>query len=98
MFDLTKTNIDVKDDHLSPNYKFTVYERDSFYLRLLRSEIARDNEVLRKYGHTQKRVVVRGRRPNTGYDYSGNVIGGLESATEFDVYVYDRSRRSRRFR
>ena len=95
MFDLTKTNIDVKEDHKSQCYQFTVYERDSFYLQVLRSEIARDNEVLRKYGHTQKRVVVRGRRPTTGYDNSGNVIGGLASATEFDVYVYDRYRRFR---
>jgi len=62
------------------------------YLRLIRQEIARDNEVLRKYGHTEKRVVVRGRKPKTGYDWAGNVIGGLANATEFDVYVYDRFR------
>jgi len=83
--------IDVKVDHHSPRYRFTTTDRNSFYLRLFRQEIARDNEVLRKYGHTQKRVVVRGRRPTTGYDWAGNVIGGLAAATEFDVYVYDRS-------
>lgn len=84
MFDVVKVN------HKSDSYRFTTTDRNSMYLRLLRQEIARDNEVLRKYGHTQKRVVVRGRRPTTGYDYSGNVIGGLATATEFDVYVYDR--------
>lgn len=53
----------------------------------------------------KKRVVVRGRKPikkfwykeywskkshYSGYDYAGNIIGGLENATNLDVYIYDR--------
>jgi len=75
------------------SYRFTTNDRNSFALRLIRMEIARDNEVLRKYGYTQKRVTVRGRRPNTGYTWSGGIIGGLANATEFDVYVHDRTNR-----
>lgn len=53
----------------------------------------------------KKRVVLRGRKPIVkgrsvnfwtgkakfgGYDWAGNVIGGIKNATKLDVYIYDR--------
>lgn len=76
---------------------------DQRHLETIRRTVSISNK-----GKTQKqRVVVRGRRPYrkeaiynsvtrtwsvSGYDYSGNVIGGLENASEFDVYIYTLSR------
>lgn len=52
------------------------------------------------------RVEIRGRKPKMkqtvrnywtgqvskrGYNFGGNVVGGLANATEFDVYVYHKS-------
>ena len=53
----------------------------------------------------KKRVVLRGRKPvvkstvinhwtgktsTSGYDFAGNVIGGIANASRIDVYIYDR--------
>lgn len=53
----------------------------------------------------KKRVVLRGRKPIVkapvrnfwtgqigfrGYNWGGNIVGGLKNATKIDVYVYDR--------
>ena len=57
------------------------------------------------YSSKKKRVVVRGRKPLKiskstnfwtgktkigGYDWVGNVIGGIRNASKLDVYIYDK--------
>jgi hypothetical protein len=45
-----------------------------------------------KVNKDQKRVLLRGRVPVDGskYTWGGNIQGGLDNATRFDVYVYER--------
>ncbi len=51
-------------------------------------------KVMNKISSDKKRVVLRGRKPKVkqtrSYDRGGNIVGGLENATEIDVYIYDR--------
>jgi hypothetical protein len=69
-------------------------------LEMLRKTVSMMNKL---HGNKAQRVVVRGRRPiakkevhniYTGktrvlsYDYSGNVVGGLANASQYDVYIY----------
>jgi len=44
-----------------------------------------------------KRVAVKGREPiekvnGKGYNWSGDIVGGLANAQRFDVYIYDDGR------
>lgn len=62
-------------------------------------------KAVNTYNKNKKRVVLRGRKPITkkiihnfwtgsagyrGYDWAGNVIGGLANASKMDVYIYDK--------
>lgn len=62
-------------------------------------------KAVNAYNHKKKRVVLRGRKPTKigkscnfwtgktkigGYDWAGNIIGGLANASKLDVYIYDR--------
>lgn len=53
----------------------------------------------------KQRVVLRGRKPKVkkimhnfwtgkcalrGYDWAGNIVGGIMNATKYDVYIYNR--------
>lgn len=38
----------------------------------------------------QFRIEKRGRKPTTGYDRFGNIVGGIKYATVIDVYLYER--------
>lgn len=57
------------------------------------------------YTTKKHRVVVRGRKPienktiynwrdgstrTVGYDFAGNVVGGIKNATKLDVYIYQK--------
>ena len=57
------------------------------------------------FNRNKKRVVLRGRKPIIkgrsvnlwtgkakfgGYDWAGNVIGGIRNASKLDVYIYDK--------
>lgn len=70
-------------------------------LALIRKTVSISN----KYITNKKRVVVRGRKPKVkqtiterwtgktgfrGFDWAGNVVGGLSNASKIDVYIYDR--------
>lgn len=64
------------------------------------------NRLLKADGHQQQyRLVIRGRKPvqksiithqragitsTRGYDWAGNIIGGLANASKYDAYVYQR--------
>ena len=67
-------------------------------IRNIVAEENRDNDV-------KKRVVLRGRKPYfkmmvrnawtgkvgyRGYDWAGNIVGGIKNASVIDVYIYDR--------
>jgi hypothetical protein len=109
----------ISSNHLSQNYRFTIETdnpSDLNQLNALRNNVSEYNKVIRKtnkqrlwlgYGkpESQKRVVIRGRKPlskgtvtsffggtkhNASYDFSGNVYGGIYNATVWDIYVYDR--------
>ena len=69
-------------------YQFTVTSRDNPQLEAVRNAV----KSLNKLGELRHpmRVSVRGRRPTTGYTFGGAVIGGLDNATEFDVYIHRR--------
>ena len=47
-------------------------------------------QAVNSYNKNKKRVVLRGRKPTTGYTWGGSVIGGIKFATKLDVYIYDR--------
>lgn len=67
------------------------------------------NRILKADGYQhQYRLVVRGRKPIqksvivnwrtgktsvTGYDWAGNIVGGLANATKLDAYIYRRCNR-----
>jgi hypothetical protein len=68
--------------------------------------IKRTIKAVNDWNPKKKRVVIRGRKPAVkkivhnfwtgkcslrGYDWAGNVIGGIKNATMWDIYVYDRS-------
>lgn len=70
-------------------------------LAIIRKTVATSN----KYITNKKRVVIRGRKPIVkqtvtnywtgktgfrGFDWAGNVVGGLSNASKIDVYIYDR--------
>jgi len=78
-----------KPNHFSSSYIGTVDSLDDQLLSLYRAKISYEN----KYRTRKKRVVLRGRKPKTGYDFGGNVIGGMLNATEWDIYLYDRYER-----
>lgn len=64
------------------------------------------NRLLKADGHKhQYRLVLRGRKPIqkstisnwrtgkttvSGYDWAGNIVGGLANATKYDAYIYRR--------
>lgn len=62
-------------------------------------------KAVNAHNNKKKRVVLRGRKPQNvgrsvnfwtgktkigGYDWAGNVIGGIRNASKLDVYIYDR--------
>jgi hypothetical protein len=62
--------------------------------------------VMNRITTRKQRVVLRGRKPivkkiignfwtgkfgTRGYDWAGNIVGGIGNATKLDVYIYDRS-------
>lgn len=84
------------DKRISASYQGTTTDRNDPAIAALKAEIKGKN----------LRVCLRGRKPKTkqvvrnfwtgkqglrGYDFGGNVVGGLDNAQEFDVYVYTRS-------
>lgn len=89
----------------SENYIMTVDPMsvvDMEKLELIKKTVSTTN----KYNNKKKRVVLRGRRPmqtklirdfwtgktgRRGYDWAGNIVGGLKNATRLDVYIYERS-------
>ena len=76
----------------SRSYRFTadtMSAADMIRIGELRKIISDLNKISKQ----KYRVVLRGRKPSTAYDYFGNVIGGLANASKLDVYVYDRNKR-----
>jgi hypothetical protein len=109
----------IATNHLSPNYRFTMETgnpSDLNELKALRKNTSEYNRMVRRTNalrltlgysqpESQKRVVIRGRKPlskgtvtnmfcgtrhNASYDFGGNVYGGIYNATVWDIYVYDR--------
>ena len=73
---------------ISLNYVTTLdptSSEDMARLKEIRSAISFSN----KYSILKNRVRVCGRKPTTGYDWGGNVIGGIRNATRLDVYIYN---------
>lgn len=83
-------------------YRFTTQDRNDPEIAALKANIALYNKG---NPDNKLRVCLRGRKakvkqkiysPYTSqvfvrsYDHGGNVVGGLDNATEFDVYVYNR--------
>lgn len=79
---------------------------DMEMLSRLRAQVSAMNKSNKgKPGYVMQRVIVRGREPMVkqevsnfwtrqtriaGYDFGGNIVGGLKNATRFDVYILDR--------
>lgn len=74
---------------------------DMELLQYIRNTISEQNTRTNE----KRRVVIRGRKPIAkqeirnfwtgqrsirGYDWAGNVVGGIKNATVYDVYVYNR--------
>ncbi len=77
----------------SNSWRMTTHDRNDPELLTLKAKIKMVNAIHRKMGIPErKRVLVRGRVPIKGskYDWAGNIVGGLESATRMDVYAYQR--------
>lgn len=81
---------------------------DMFWLEELRRTTSSVNESLRKLGQRPFRVRVALRAPIekrlvrnlwtgqtriAGYDWGGNVVGGIANAAKADVYIYDDTRK-----
>jgi hypothetical protein len=64
---------------------------DMLQLQDVRAMVKNMNKSLREAKMDYNfRVVLRGRQPNTSYDYFGNVVGGIGNATKVDAYIYRR--------
>lgn len=88
----------------SINYVMTVdinSAADILQLDTIKKAVA----IMNKNRVNKKRVVLRGRKPMVkapvrnfwtgqigfrGYDWAGNIVGGLKNATRLDVYIYNR--------
>jgi hypothetical protein len=78
----------------SNSYQFTISLDDSDDISMLNSlrKLVSLNNKKRCAGKNALRVRVALRKPKQkmlGYDYSGNVVGGIKNAQEADVYVYE---------
>jgi pheromone shutdown protein TraB len=82
----------------SNSYQFTISLDDSDDISMLNSlrKLVSLNNKKRCAGKNALRVRVALRKPKQkmlgndyGYDYGGNVIGGIKNAQEADVYVYE---------
>lgn len=77
---------------------------DMLWLGDFREQIFQANKILRKMGKNTLRVRLAlrdpiekktvynwrtGREHTVGYDFGGNVIGGINNARKADVYVYE---------
>jgi len=80
---------------------------DVLWLNDFREQIFQTNKILRKMGKNALRIRLALRSPiekktvynwrtqtyhHVGYDFGGNVIGGINNARKADVYVYERYR------
>lgn len=85
-------------------------ESDMFWLKELRTATSATNASLRKIGQRPFRIrlalrapikkqVIRnfytGQTRLAGYDWGGNVVGGIANAAKADVYIYDDTRKRR---
>lgn len=77
----------------SESWRMTTHDRNDPELLKIKANIKWVNATHKQMGIPErKRVLVRGRVPVAGsrYDWCGNIVGGLDCATRFDVYVYER--------
>lgn len=80
-------------------------EHDMMWLKQVRDLMRKTNKTLRKVGKNPMRIRLALRDPirkvtywnkwtnrkNTcGYDFGGNVYGGINNARKADVYIYER--------
>lgn len=81
-----------RKNHNSRHYFGSTVDRNDPHLKELRRIISEFNA--RGYFEKPKRVVIRGRDPKVydrfKYYRSGEIVGGLDNAGVFDVYVYER--------
>ena len=88
----------------STNYVITIDPLSAVDMEKLQV-IKKTIKSINQSNKNKKRVVLRGRKPIVktpvrnfwtgqigfrGYDWGGNIVGGLKNATKIDVYVYDR--------
>lgn len=87
----------------STNYVCTLDPKSTNDMEKLQS-IRQTIKVLNQTSAEKHRVCVRGRKPikkatayswirgysknKVGYDFGGNVIGGLKNASMYDIYIY----------
>jgi hypothetical protein len=80
-------------------------EHDMMWLKQARIAMREVNKALRKIGKTPMRIRLALRDPIhkevvtnhwthekgvRGYDFGGNVVGGIKNARKADVYIYER--------
>ena len=80
-------------------------EYDMMWLKQARDSMRKTNKSLRKIGKTPMRIRLALRDPIRkeavtnrwthekgvrGYDFGGNVVGGIKNARKADVYIYER--------
>jgi len=80
-------------------------EYDMMWLKQARDSMRKTNKSLREIGKTPMRIRLALRDPirkvtywnkwtnrknTSGYDFGGNVVGGIKNARKADVYIYER--------
>lgn len=87
----------MNEDKRSSSHRLTTHDRNDPAVLELRERIKWTNKQHKQMGiSTRLRVLLRGRVPADGskYDWCGNIEGGLNNATRYDVYVYERYTRA----
>ncbi len=83
----------MSENKRSDSHRLTTHDRNDPAVLELRERIKWTNKQHKQMGiSTRMRVLLRGRVPADGskYDWCGNSEGGLNNATRYDVYVYER--------
>ena len=83
----------MNENKRSSSHRITTHDRNDPAVLELKERIKWANKQNKLMGCDHRlRVLLRGRVPVDGsrYTWGGNITGGLDNASRFDVYVYER--------